>query len=224
MFNLEQAIAEWRKQMLAAGIQAPMPLEELEIHLREEIERQMKLDLNKATAFEIAGRKIGDGRQLQNEFTKIEMKNWNHRLVWAAWILFVIAFFLPSYAGFTSGLSGWDCAKGSFGAFLDLLSGNLHEFNGDVHLALQTLPNLLLAVAPGWLWIFPRNARAMKFLRWSSVAAFILVWSFVARLLASSGDRHNLEIGCFVWAVSFLLFSVSAFPIGSRNAAVTKYV
>ena len=38
MLNLEQKISEWRKQMLAVGIQAPVPLEELEIHLREEIE------------------------------------------------------------------------------------------------------------------------------------------------------------------------------------------
>ena len=42
MFDLEQSIAEWRRQMLAAGIKTPVPLEELEIHLREEIEQQMK--------------------------------------------------------------------------------------------------------------------------------------------------------------------------------------
>jgi hypothetical protein len=42
MFNLEQAIADWRKQMLAAGIKTPVPLEELESHLRDEIEWQMK--------------------------------------------------------------------------------------------------------------------------------------------------------------------------------------
>ncbi|MGO8763935.1 MAG: hypothetical protein ACLQSR_02225 [Limisphaerales bacterium] len=40
MFNIEEAIAEWRRQMLAAGIEAPVPLEELENHLREEIEQQ----------------------------------------------------------------------------------------------------------------------------------------------------------------------------------------
>ncbi len=28
MFILEQAIAEWRKQMLAAGIKTPVPLKE----------------------------------------------------------------------------------------------------------------------------------------------------------------------------------------------------
>ena len=42
MFNLEQSIAEWRKQMLAAGIKSPVPLEELEIHLREEIGRNIQ--------------------------------------------------------------------------------------------------------------------------------------------------------------------------------------
>ncbi len=30
MFDLENAIADWRRQMLAAGIQTPVPLEELE--------------------------------------------------------------------------------------------------------------------------------------------------------------------------------------------------
>jgi hypothetical protein len=29
MFNVEPAIAEWRKQMLAAGIKTPVPPEEL---------------------------------------------------------------------------------------------------------------------------------------------------------------------------------------------------
>ena len=43
--------------MLAAGIKTPVPLEELEIHLREEIERQMKSGLNEQKAFKIAVKK-----------------------------------------------------------------------------------------------------------------------------------------------------------------------
>ena len=42
MFNLEQSIADWRRQMLAAGIKMPVPLEELESHLREDIAQQMQ--------------------------------------------------------------------------------------------------------------------------------------------------------------------------------------
>jgi hypothetical protein len=72
MFNLEQSIADWRKQMLAAGIQTPVPLEELEIHLREEIERQTKSGLNEQKAFEISVQRIGQPKALDREFNKSE--------------------------------------------------------------------------------------------------------------------------------------------------------
>jgi len=44
MFDLEEKIAEWRRQMLVAGIKTPAPLDELEGHLREEIELQINQD------------------------------------------------------------------------------------------------------------------------------------------------------------------------------------
>jgi hypothetical protein len=70
MFNLEQSIAAWRQQMLAAGIKTPVPLEELEIHLREEIERQTKSGLNGQKAFEISIQQVGQPQVLQAEFEK----------------------------------------------------------------------------------------------------------------------------------------------------------
>jgi|GEM_PF-1573193 hypothetical protein len=73
MFDLEQSIAVWRKQMLAAGIQSPVPLAELEVHLREEIERQVKSGLGRQNAFEMAAEKIGRPRELKTEFRKISV-------------------------------------------------------------------------------------------------------------------------------------------------------
>jgi hypothetical protein len=70
MFNLEQSIADWRKQMLAAGIQTPAPLDELEIHLREDIKQQVKSGLNEQKAFETAIQRIGQPNVLKNEFQK----------------------------------------------------------------------------------------------------------------------------------------------------------
>jgi hypothetical protein len=70
MFNLEQSIAEWRKQMLTAGIKTPVLLEELESHLREEVERQMRAGVNAQFAFDIAVRQIGRGKELKTEFSK----------------------------------------------------------------------------------------------------------------------------------------------------------
>lgn len=72
MFNFEQAISEWRTQMLAAGIQTPVPLEELENHLREEIERQLILGLNPCQAFAVAVQQIGQAKVLRTEFKKVE--------------------------------------------------------------------------------------------------------------------------------------------------------
>jgi hypothetical protein len=71
MFNLEPSIANWQKQMLAAGIKTPAPLDELESHLREEFERQIKMGLDNQEAFDSAVQIIGRARVLKQEFTKI---------------------------------------------------------------------------------------------------------------------------------------------------------
>ena len=72
MFNLEPSIAEWRRQMLAAGIQTPVPLEELEIHLREDIAQQMKTGSNQQDAFTSAVQKLGSAHTVQTEFMKVD--------------------------------------------------------------------------------------------------------------------------------------------------------
>jgi hypothetical protein len=71
MFDLEKSIAGWRQQMLAAGIKAPVPLEELENHLREEIERQLRAGESEPIAFAAAVRQIGGSAALKPEFAKV---------------------------------------------------------------------------------------------------------------------------------------------------------
>src|ERR1035438_9988179 len=71
MFDLEQSITEWRQQMLAAGIKTPVPLEELEIHLREEIGRRMKTGVDESRAFKIAAQQIGPPDALKREFKNV---------------------------------------------------------------------------------------------------------------------------------------------------------
>src|ERR1700678_3816833 len=71
MFDLEQSLGIWRRQMITAVTTAPIPLEELESHLREEIERQIKSGLSEPEAFKIGIQKIGQGPILQDEFKKV---------------------------------------------------------------------------------------------------------------------------------------------------------
>jgi hypothetical protein len=84
MFDLEKSIADWRKQMLAAGIKTPVPLEELEIHLREEIERQTQSGLNAEKAFASGVQTIGQVCALKTEFAKVggveKSAKWERRI------------------------------------------------------------------------------------------------------------------------------------------------
>ena len=75
MFKLNQAIADWRRQMTDAGIKTPVPLDELENHLREDIETQMQAGAAPEQAFRRAVERIGTADNLKNEFEKVqEMK------------------------------------------------------------------------------------------------------------------------------------------------------
>lgn len=71
MFNLDQAIADWCRQLAAAGITAVEVLDELESHLRDEIERQLTAGTEPQRAFEIAAQQLGRVELLKTEFAKI---------------------------------------------------------------------------------------------------------------------------------------------------------
>ena len=71
MFDLEQAISNWRRQMLAAGIKTPAPLEELENHLREDFEQQARSGSSTQQAFNGAVQRIGQTSTLTTEFGKV---------------------------------------------------------------------------------------------------------------------------------------------------------
>jgi hypothetical protein len=100
MFNLEPSIAEWRRQMLAAGIKTPVPLEELESHLREEIEQLVKSGLPPGGAFGTAVQQIGKPQIIKTEFKKIERNRMKllFILLGIFGVLFGMAMVLPAMA------------------------------------------------------------------------------------------------------------------------------
>jgi hypothetical protein len=78
MFDLEQAIADWRQGMLDRGIGSPVPLEELENHLREDIERRIEAGTSEQMAFETTVTRMGRGDELKKEFVRAGG--------WASWL------------------------------------------------------------------------------------------------------------------------------------------
>jgi len=71
MFNFDQAIADWRRQMADGGTKSSSVLDELESHLREETQKQIHSGLTEQEAFEIAVQRMGKVSALKDEFRKI---------------------------------------------------------------------------------------------------------------------------------------------------------
>jgi hypothetical protein len=72
MFNLEASIIQWRRRMIDAGIKTPVPLDELEAHLREDVAELTRLGHSEAEAFAAAIEKMGAPNTVQSEFKKID--------------------------------------------------------------------------------------------------------------------------------------------------------
>jgi hypothetical protein len=70
MFNLEHAIAEWRRQLAGGGVRSPEVLDELEGHLRDDVEDQRSRGVSVAQAFENAVQQVGQPCLLKTEFAK----------------------------------------------------------------------------------------------------------------------------------------------------------
>ena len=91
MFDIEQSIAEWRRQMVAAGIAEPEPLNELEMHLRADIASLVKVGKPEPEAFELARSRLGSGTAVRLEFDKISTRHiWPVKIGMFVWLACVI--------------------------------------------------------------------------------------------------------------------------------------
>ncbi|MGH7971941.1 MAG: permease prefix domain 1-containing protein [Limisphaerales bacterium] len=70
MFNLDQAILEWRRRLAAGGVKTPDVLDELESHLRDDVDQRVREGLSQQQAFEDAVQRLGQANVLKAEFKK----------------------------------------------------------------------------------------------------------------------------------------------------------
>jgi hypothetical protein len=96
MFNLDSAISEWRRKMISAGIKCPDVLDELESHLREDVEQRMRSGAMAKQAFREAVERVGAADNLNREFAKVRrpgarLSRNTLRAVWITTAVFVFA-------------------------------------------------------------------------------------------------------------------------------------
>jgi hypothetical protein len=73
MFDLDHAISEWRRQLAGGGIDSPEVLDELESHLRDDIEEQARSGISEGQAFQNAVHDVGQPSLLKTEFVKASL-------------------------------------------------------------------------------------------------------------------------------------------------------
>jgi len=76
MHNLEKSITEWRKTMMAAPAVSHETLDELENHLRENVEQLVRSGMTEPEAFEHAVAQLGGARMIGSEFRKLDQSTW----------------------------------------------------------------------------------------------------------------------------------------------------
>jgi ClpA/ClpB-like protein len=93
MFNLDHAIADWRRKMTAAGIKSRDVLDELESHLRDDVEQQMRSGIGAERSFQEAVQRVGTAKNLNQEFAKVRRPGGRFsRRMLRSWCLAAAAF------------------------------------------------------------------------------------------------------------------------------------
>lgn len=84
MFDLNKAISSWRMGLSERQTCAKSDIDELETHLREEIDSLTASKLSQQEAFLVATHRLGDPDSLAAEFAKVNTSIlWRKRLFWA---------------------------------------------------------------------------------------------------------------------------------------------
>jgi hypothetical protein len=97
MFDLEQSVAAWRREMAAQGVSRPEILDELEAHLREDIEQRLRSGIDLPTAFAEAVIGIGDAKLLRRDFARADAV-FSHDRVYTALLAVVALYFAAGVA------------------------------------------------------------------------------------------------------------------------------
>lgn len=96
MFDLSEQINKWRSNLAQSQTLGSSDIDELENHLREEIENLTALNLSDEEAFLIATHRLGSTESLAEEYEKINRGvKFRHRLFWIA--TGVLGYFLATY-------------------------------------------------------------------------------------------------------------------------------
>jgi len=101
MFDLNKAISSWRMRLSEKQTCAKSDIDEMETHLREEIDSLTASKLSEQEAFLVAAHRLGDTDSLAAEFAKVNTSIlWRRRLFWigAGILSYIVAKYIAGCA------------------------------------------------------------------------------------------------------------------------------
>ncbi|MHC4087678.1 MAG: permease prefix domain 1-containing protein [Planctomycetota bacterium] len=101
MFDLNNAIISWRMNLSEKQTFAKSDIDEMESHLREEIESLTASKLAEQEAFLVATHRLGDPDSLAAEFAQVNTSIlWRNRLFWmvAGLLIYIVAMYIARCA------------------------------------------------------------------------------------------------------------------------------
>ena len=197
MFDLDNAVVEWRERQQRESSLSPRELDELEDHLRAHVDLELELSavLAPAQAFAIARRELGASAALSEEFAKAGKPRWRRWLV-SGWAMYVAAAFLPVIVVFGSAIYG-------------------HEMLRDIMLDIRdewplTLVNLAMIMTVPALWgaRLACNRWLRRLLGTVGVCSTAAVAYATGHVLATGGltdlAGHGFFAGWWAWGASYI--------------------
>lgn len=109
MFDLNEQIAKWRSGLAESEKCSKADIDELESHLREEIDNLTPAGLSQQEAFVVAKGRLGDTASLENEFAKVNGGYmFRNRVFWmvAGAFAYLVAKFSAEASGYAGALIG----------------------------------------------------------------------------------------------------------------------
>jgi hypothetical protein len=142
----------------------------------------------------------------------------SHRLlIWAAWLVFTAAWFLPiAKEGVTlpQGLPGWQAFRVAASAVWPLADVTIDTWYKAVLFTISAITTLLFFPGSAWaVWSGSRTLR--RAFAWAATSAFVVNAHWY--VLYGGSAREDLRVGYFFWWFSFLLVALGLFDLSRRG-------
>lgn len=158
MFQLDDAMREWRTCMVQQGTTSQPDMDELESHLRDDIEQLVDKDLSVEEAYLVGIHRLGAPPELSAEFGKINgARVWTRRLLWMLSGYLAIGLILSLYAAAVQWVSAGAMISGLVG------SSSGHLVLRGAMLVMGLLAVMLLGFTPGGRDLLMRSGDRILF-------------------------------------------------------------